>query len=92
MPNGRRLGLLTPVLLPPQIAITAEDDHGQKPAAEPPADLLDPVVERTREAREALARRCNYDLNRMFELFREMQREHPERVRSPRSSRSNRPS
>ena len=49
-------------------------------------DTLDPVVARTREAREALAKRCDYDLDKMVELFRSMQEQHPERVRSPQSA------
>lgn len=49
-------------------------------------DTLDPVVARTRESRDALARRCDYDLDRMVELFRSMQAQHPERVRSPERS------
>ena len=48
-------------------------------------DILDPVVDRTRQAREALARECGYDLDKMAELFKSMQAEHPERVRDPRS-------
>jgi hypothetical protein len=47
----------------------------------------DPVVERVRRAREALAKRCDYDLHKMFELFRSMQAQHPERVRDPRRKR-----
>jgi len=49
-------------------------------AAPPP---LDPVVDRTRAARESLARRCDYDVDKMFELFRRMQAEHPQRVGRP---------
>lgn len=48
-------------------------------------DSLDPVVARTRQAREAVARECGYDLDRMVELFRSMQSQHPERVRSPKA-------
>jgi hypothetical protein len=44
---------------------------------------LDPVVERTRQAREALARQCGHDADKMMELYRSMQAEHPERVRQP---------
>lgn len=46
-------------------------------------DVLDPVVERTRRARELLARTCGYDLDKMLELFKSMQAEHPERVQAP---------
>ncbi len=46
-------------------------------------DVLDPIVERTRRAREALARQCDYDLDKMVELFKSMQAEHPERVKLP---------
>jgi len=48
-----------------------------------PDDVLDPVVERTRRAREVLARQCGYDLDKMMELFKSMQAEHPERVQAP---------
>lgn len=47
---------------------------------------LDPVVARTRQAREALARQCDYDLDKMVELFKSMQAQHPDRVRAPRPS------
>ncbi len=46
-------------------------------------ETLDPVVARARAAREALARKCDYDLDKMVELFKSMQAQHPERVRSP---------
>lgn len=52
------------------------------------SDMLDPVVARTREAREALAEACDYDLDKMVELFRSMQGQHPERVRAPERSRA----
>ncbi|MBI4612388.1 MAG: hypothetical protein HY720_02150 [Planctomycetes bacterium] len=52
----------------------------------PPTESLDPVVERTRRAREALARACDHDLDKMMDLFRSMQASHPERVRRPRRS------
>lgn len=48
----------------------------------------DPVVARVRRAREALAKRCDYDLHKMFELFKSMQAQHPERVRDPRKERA----
>jgi hypothetical protein len=48
-------------------------------------DILDPIVDRTRQAREALAKECDYDLGKMAELFKSMEAEHPERVRDPRS-------
>jgi len=44
---------------------------------------LDPVVDRTRAARASLARRCDYDVDKMFELFRRMRAEHPQRVGRP---------
>ncbi|MCK4342193.1 MAG: hypothetical protein KAY37_10785 [Phycisphaerae bacterium] len=47
---------------------------------------LDPVVARTREAREALARQCDYDLDKMLEMFKSMQARHADRVRSPKPS------
>ena len=46
-------------------------------------EILDPVVSRVREAREAVARECDYDLDKMAELFKSMEAQHPERVRSP---------
>lgn len=49
-------------------------------------DALDPVVARTRQAREALARQCDYDLEKMAELFKSMQAEHADRVRRPEPS------
>ena len=49
-------------------------------------DTVDPVVARTRQAREALARQCDYDLDKMAELFKSMQAQHPDRVRSPQPS------
>jgi len=49
-------------------------------------DTVDPVVARTRQAREALARQCDYDLDKMAELFKSMQTQHPDRVRSPQPS------
>jgi hypothetical protein len=54
-------------------------------------EVLDPVVERTRQAREALARQCGYDVDRLMDLFKSMQAEHPERVRRPASTPSPRP-
>ena len=48
-----------------------------------PNETLDPVVERTRAARDALAKQCGYDLDRMMDLLRSMQAAHPERVRQP---------
>jgi hypothetical protein len=48
-----------------------------------PSEILDPVVERVRAAREALARQCDYDVDRMLGLLESMQAEHPERVRCP---------
>jgi hypothetical protein len=48
----------------------------------------DPVVERVRQARRALAKECDYDIDKMFELFKSMQAQHPERVRDPRKKRS----
>ena len=51
-----------------------------------PTDPVDPVVTRTRQAREALARQCDYDLERMVELFKSMQAQHANRVRSPKAS------
>lgn len=53
-------------------------------------ETLDPVVARAREAREALARQCDYDLEKMVELFRSMQAQHVERVRAPERSGANR--
>lgn len=50
-------------------------------------DPLDPIVSQTREAREALAARCDHDLEKMAELFRSMQKQHPERVQTPQSAR-----
>lgn len=55
-----------------------------------PDDILDPVVDRVRAAREALARECDYDLNKMAKLFKSMQDVHPERVRDPRATASHR--
>ena len=52
-------------------------------------DTSNPVVARTRQAREALAKQCGYDLDRMVELFESMQASHPDRVRCPKQS--NRP-
>jgi len=49
------------------------------------ADEANPVVTRIRLAREALARQCDYDVDRMVELFKSMQAEHADRVRSPKS-------
>jgi len=46
-------------------------------------DQDDPVTARVREAREALARECDFDLKKMSELFRSMEAEHPDRVRRP---------
>lgn len=43
----------------------------------------DPVVARVREAREALARECGFDVKKMAELFKSMEAEHPDRVRRP---------
>ena len=48
-----------------------------------PNDAMDPVVARTRRAREALAKECDYDLDKMVELFKTMQAQHPDRVRAP---------
>ena len=47
------------------------------------ADKADPVVARTRQAREALAKQCDYDVDKMVELLKSMQAEHADRVRSP---------
>ncbi len=46
-------------------------------------DTVNPVVARTRQAREALAKQCDYNLAKMLELFKSMQARHPERVGSP---------
>ena len=46
-------------------------------------DPLDPVVARTRQAREALSKQCDYDLKKMLEMFKSMQAHHPNRVRAP---------
>ncbi len=51
-----------------------------------PTDTLDPVVARTRQAREALAKQCGYDLDKMVKLFKSSQAGHPDRVRSPKPS------
>ena len=48
-----------------------------------PIDIDNPVVARVRQAREALAKECDYDLDRMVELFRLMQGKHADRVRRP---------
>ncbi len=53
-------------------------------------ESLDPIVERTREAREALVKQYDYDLDRLMELFKSMQAEHPERVRRPPNPRAGR--
>ena len=47
------------------------------------SETLDPVVARTRKAREALAKECDFDVDKMAELFKSLQAQHPERVRSP---------
>ena len=52
-----------------------------------PGEESDPVVARVREAREAVAKACAYDLEKMAELFKSMQADHPQRVRSARHSR-----
>ena len=49
-------------------------------------EALDPVVERTRQAREALARQCGYDVKKLAELFKSRQAEHPERDKRPATS------
>ena len=49
-------------------------------------DTANPVVARTRRAREALARECDYDVDKMVELFRSMQTQHTDRVRVPQPS------
>lgn len=49
------------------------------------ADKADPVVARIRQAREALARQYDYDVDKMVELFKSMQAGHADRVRSPKS-------
>ena len=51
-----------------------------------PTDPVDPVVARAREARDALARQCDYDLDKMVELFKSMQGQHADRVRRPQPS------
>ncbi len=48
-----------------------------------PNDKIDPVVNRTRQAREALARKCDCSLDRIYQLLRTMQAEHPQRVAAP---------
>ena len=50
------------------------------------SETLDPVVARTRKAREALAKECDFDVDKMAELFKSLQAQHPERVRSPERS------
>ena len=49
-----------------------------------------PTVERVRRAREAFARRCDYDLDKMFEVLKAMQAKHPQRVRDLRKKRPSR--
>lgn len=44
---------------------------------------LDPVVDRVREARRALAEACDFDVRKMADLFRRMEAQHPERVATP---------
>ncbi len=43
----------------------------------------DPVVTRVRRAREALARACDYDFQKMFEFLKSRQAQHPDRARAP---------
>ena len=43
----------------------------------------DPVVTRVRCAREARARACDYDFQKMFEFFKSRQAQHPDRARAP---------
>lgn len=45
--------------------------------------VLDPVVDRVRESRRALAESCDFDVDKMADLFERMQAEHPERVTTP---------
>ena len=56
-----------------------------------PNEPIDPVVNRTRHAREALAKKCDFDLDKMYELLRTMQSRHPERVSAPAAGESRRP-
>jgi hypothetical protein len=39
----------------------------------------DPIVAEVREARAKLMAECGYDLNRLFDRLREMERQHPEK-------------
>jgi len=45
--------------------------------------LLDPVVDRVRESRRALAEACNFDVDRMADLFEQMEAQHPEAMATP---------
>ena len=51
-----------------------------------PPENPDPVVARVREARDKLAKACDYDLVRMAEMFKAMQARHPHRIRVPKPS------
>lgn len=48
---------------------------------------VDPVVEEVRRAGEELAREMGYDLHRLCEYLREAERQHPERLAQPASTR-----
>ena len=48
-----------------------------------PRPYLDPVVDRVRVARRAVAQACKFDVDKMADLFQQMQTEHPERVATP---------
>lgn len=44
---------------------------------------VDPIVEEVREHRRAIAEEAGSDLHSLFELMREWERQHPERMGSP---------
>jgi hypothetical protein len=43
-------------------------------------DYPDPLIDEVRQRRRELFAECGYDLNKLFELIRKIQAEHPEKV------------
>jgi len=52
-----------------------------------PEPKLDPVVDRVREARDRLARECDYDLGTLIRMLRDREARHSERLVDPVASR-----
>jgi hypothetical protein len=42
--------------------------------------LIDPIVEEIHEIRRQIAEECDFDMDKIFEMLKKMEAEHPERM------------